>query len=499
MNKKQEDIIPFEETQPMEEIPFEATEPIVEESQYSAPAASARGFVQGATLGYGDEAEAIARTIANYLRNKNKEKTIPETYRKERDIIRKENELARAQHPIATTAGELAGGASTMLIPGLGEANLAKMAGIGAIAGIGAGQADLTKGEIGKAGFEAGTGAALGTALGAASPYIEKGVTKLAGKAADILGDTAIAAARRALGYRSSDLNKKGLARANEVAKEILDQEKIKLSPEKTLEGIKELNEQTGEKIGSFRNILGEKGEKAYNAEDVAKQIKDTLGTTRSGGVYDKQKKDLQEVLDTILAHKEENGISYPSAVELKKTLASNANFDLTGDVQKQRMYSKAYGIAEEALDKATELSNKRLSGDQKAYIDYLKNKDIYGKTKEAISVATRGLNKEAVAPNIGLKEIAVSAAFPTDIATKKLGAIGAYKIANKFGAAATAKTAKRLSEIARDTPQDFGAYASIVKNAVSRSPQTFAVTHFLLSHNDPKYQETIENIEEKQ
>jgi len=166
------------------------------------------GALQGATFGFADELAASgAKDNAEY--------------RKTRDETRRAFAEAEQGDPSAFATGELAGGAATMAIPGLGElgqlskvnyaAEVARLmragktareagemarvsllsprgvavgTGYGALQAAGSSNADLTEGEYGKFGIDVAKGGAAGaattTVLGAAGKGISKAKTWLA-------------------------------------------------------------------------------------------------------------------------------------------------------------------------------------------------------------------------------------------------------------------------------------------------------------------------------
>ena len=195
----------------------------VEEEAYSEAEAAALGAVQGATFGFGDELEGAVRTVPRGLEmaqealgfggdEPQSKEGLLETYRSLRDAARARNISAQEQNPLSYLGGEFAGG---MAIPGLGMAKAGKtalqagkaalqagkgaktartLAGLkkaqelskvgaktGAALGLGAGQADITKGEIPEALEEMASSAVMG---GIAAPVLSAapGAIKGAGK-----------------------------------------------------------------------------------------------------------------------------------------------------------------------------------------------------------------------------------------------------------------------------------------------------------------------------
>jgi len=173
-----------------------------------------RGGAQGLTLGYADEGEAMAKAVADYVRGKKSvfDKGVMDVYRRKREPIREKYAAAREAHPwtygttqfagaVAPAAAALAGsgGMATPAVAG----RLALLAGTEA---LGHTEADLTKGEFGRAAADTALSAAIGGAFPYAAKYARQGVTaggrkiadlarqgmeKVAPKARDVAGTTA--------------------------------------------------------------------------------------------------------------------------------------------------------------------------------------------------------------------------------------------------------------------------------------------------------------------
>lgn len=177
----------------------------------SAGHAFARGALQGASLGFGDEAAALIdtgvskvpglRTFAQMFHDA----SLPAldkgdvSYQERRNAYREKNKAAQEAHGTAYGAGEIAGGlATTPVLPGGGAVagtagraalhGLAQGALMGAATGIGTSEADLTKGDVGGVAKDALSSAAVGGALGGGLGYLgRKIVSGAQGKEAEDL------------------------------------------------------------------------------------------------------------------------------------------------------------------------------------------------------------------------------------------------------------------------------------------------------------------------
>jgi len=178
-----------------------------------------RGALQGASLGFGDEAAAAIdtgiskipglRNIAQALHSSDLPPlTGDATYQQRREAYRAKNAAAQQSSPYAYAGGELTGGlALTPLVPGGGAKTLVGAIGkgikvgsaLGAVNALGSSQADLTKGDVGGAATDVLSGGMLGGltggALGAAGHVAGKALTGNVDKlkkwiGADLVGET---------------------------------------------------------------------------------------------------------------------------------------------------------------------------------------------------------------------------------------------------------------------------------------------------------------------
>ncbi len=101
-----------------------------------------RGALQGATLGFSDEAIGGLEALWDKMSSDEKSKTFSDLYKQHRDESRAANKRAEEANPKSYMGGQLGGGLATALVPGLGEMNIAKMGALGATQAIGDSNAD---------------------------------------------------------------------------------------------------------------------------------------------------------------------------------------------------------------------------------------------------------------------------------------------------------------------------------------------------------------------
>lgn len=136
-----------------------------------------RGALQGASLGYADEAAGGLGALVDKM--KGSTGTLGDLYRKNRDESRAAYGAAKDANPGLYGFGDAAGNLATLAVPGLGAGKGilgAVKAGtaLGAATGLGNSTADLTRGEFGRAAFDTGVGGGVGGVLGLAGGGVEK-------------------------------------------------------------------------------------------------------------------------------------------------------------------------------------------------------------------------------------------------------------------------------------------------------------------------------------
>lgn len=166
-----------------------SADPEKEEAQQSAPKgedwsklqSAGQGALQGATAGFSDELGGAEGAIQDKLLGNPDKKSLKDLYKEYRDLQRNRNKKAEDANPGSYLAGNVAGAVGAgALAPGLlAPKSVAGAAGLGAAAGLGTSNADLTDPSLQSVG-QAAKDTALGAGLGAAGGKIGQ---KLAGAA----------------------------------------------------------------------------------------------------------------------------------------------------------------------------------------------------------------------------------------------------------------------------------------------------------------------------
>jgi hypothetical protein len=163
-----------------------------------------RGGLQGITANFGDEIQGLIGQAAQRGVNLTPDAVLDalrrhgvdlnkaseqDAYQYVRDADRQANAKAEADHGALYDAGQAGGGIASSFIPGLGVApgagllgTTAKMAALGGLSGLGGSNADLTRGEYGRAALDTAVGAGVGGGAGALGYGIGQGFKWAGGK-----------------------------------------------------------------------------------------------------------------------------------------------------------------------------------------------------------------------------------------------------------------------------------------------------------------------------
>lgn len=511
---------------------FDPSQPIetVDIPTVSPTESALRGAGQGASFGFGDELVGGIRGAEQKLLDAaegNKQgKSLVETYREYRDEDRAKNKAAATENPKAFTSGELGGGLTSMLVPGLGEANVAKMAALGGLQGLGNSQADVTQGDIGGAARDTAIGSGIGGAAGAIIPPVVGGATKALGGMTDpeMWQNLAQKYGAKALGFTKRLINTpQKMNAAKDVAQTMLDNGVITplSSAQDMSDSVQGLISKSGKAIGDFLKARGN-GFDTQSAVDALNALKprDSSGNRLMGGAYDKVSGLIDNAIDTVRAHGDV--IPFEEANKLKGFLQSLTNWNSSqAEAEVGRGIAGAMrGAVDTSLENQASsniLGNSYPAGNSPTQSmseveNFMNNKKIYGASQTAQDALANRLSSEAGNKNFGLTDTILGAAGGAaemvsghlPIATS--AAMGIKKTAERYGnqtlavgANKMASISEKLPKILQTAPQMLGKYAPILQSAAAQGTRALAVRHFLMMQNDPNYQITIHNISEGQ
>lgn len=300
-----------------------------------------RGLAQGGSLGFADELTGALGAVSDVAGDKYQLADLLERYKAQRDESREAYKKAEEANPLTSIAGNIAGGAATALIPGLGQANLANAIKIGAATGLGASEGD-TLGEQVKS---AGLGAGLGTAA--------YGAGKTLGALSDLFKTSEIGRSfRSSLGvgekYGVNAATTEGLEKAQQILKN------------KTTEIFNPIDKITATNAAAKRKIVDEASANiARSKDDFIKEAQEAIASiyqpasVKSGDV---EYKELADLVNSI------GSPEVPAIIGGKLTTVA-------GDIKANaRMYDDIRKIAGDIMERKDVLDSRSTKAASKIY-----------------------------------------------------------------------------------------------------------------------------------
>lgn len=417
---------------------------VYEEPKISEVESFGRGVAQGSSLGFADEISGGVEAL--WAKAKGNPEEFGKLYKKYRDESRENFKTASKVNPGSFTSGEFAGGVGTAFVPGLGIAKGAKIADvaiksgqIGAAMGIGYSEGETVDDVLRDGGESAVLGMATGAALNKAAPFVAKG----AKRAGEKLSELAERFAARAMGAERGTIKKLGDKKVQEVGRYALDN-KI-LSPLANTDDKIERNLaekiKAGNKMDQVYSAIDDAGVSEFNPLDVASKVDDELGGFYRSPINKGEARQLENTLESILIRGEGN-IPLKEAQALKQEIGRVANWKNNINItEKEKMAREAYKIVSQAIDDAAESGAKKIGkeGLQMTLKEGLKD---YSNSKAAGELLTNKQAREQGNKLIGLTDWqllggagAGSMAAGLPVASTSIAALGAKKLAEKYGA----------------------------------------------------------------
>jgi hypothetical protein len=378
---------------------------------------------------------------------------------------------------------------------------------------------DTAKGDL-----EAGKDAAEAEMTGQIGGKVLDVVPGAAGKAADWANQKRNVWTRRALGYRKGALNKYpgAIEEANDISGKMYDAGAIQsplLHPVTSgIEGIQkrvaDIKGKAGEAIARIRAMAQESGQSSFNPLEMRDAVKAQLDPL----LLDSDKPILDKVLNDMLTNAKtttpELSANSPFIPEQNvKDFDVNEGVKLVGQLQdkgaypkgsvtldtaakEKELYRRAGGMTRDALDSSVENA---LGSD--ASKEYQAAKDMYGTASKAETAVTDKASSEAGNNVIGLRQSmgmagAIAHGDPTLAVALAGGTAPVLARGQSMMAVGMNATSKVMGALNK-TPQVFGKFAPILQKALQKSPQAFAVQHYILSQQDPEYQKVTQDIQD--
>lgn len=477
-----------------------------------------RGGGQGLSFGFGDELTGAVESLFT-----------DKTYEQSRDESRAANDAAREANPWTYGGSEVGGALIPSIIALLGSGGTAApavgggllkaaapmatrlapttikgMAAMGALDAAGRSEADLPEGEIGDFLTDVGMGAGLGATLGAGGKLVTKGAGLFR---ADELADIAQTRGAKALGTPKRMLADPMLNKqAKADAQLMLDNDIIKWNSSfgDMAEDVTKLKGETGKAIGKYLESVDMRG-KFF---DVNKAVADlnsmrpraTNGKLLTRGAYADINRTIDNAVETVKAHGSKS-LDFSTANEVKGVLQDLANWNSNKNAT--MLDKKVAGTFRQSVDDALE-SVSNTDANVAKFEGFLGDKKVYGAANRAEDSLWGRVGADNANKTASLTDVVVAGPM---LAEQGIGpttmAVGAKKVAERYGNQAIAQGANKLSKVSANTlepliksnPELFGKFLPALRDAATRGSEELAITHYLLSQSDPEYQALVDQV----
>ena len=450
-----------------------------EESSISELESAARGAAQGLSFGFADEGAGALGALSDKLSGK--EGDLSELYKKHRDESRALYDEAHKANPKSYTAGEITGGVLPAFLPGVGAASgastlarLGRTALAGGAFGLGNSNADLTKGEVGKAALDTAIGAGTGALL-------QHGAEKLAPKLSDVgqyLRNKAENLAVTATGATGNQASKF----APNAGRELLDSGIVGFgnTPRNIADKASQRLTTSRNEIDSVLKALDEQGIKVSPEEVQNALSKHSAELSEKAGTLPAFRK-AQGLAEDVAQVQGKNSLPL-SELESQKRSFGKTNWADPDIAQAQKSTYRGLRdlVEEKAAHHNPQLANK-FQTEKKAY-------ETFSPIQEA---AERRANQLQQSPVGGILDVASAggALMHGNIPLAIAAPIARRAVAPRL-ASSGAVTLDTLGKALQTSPQEFGKFKNVLLNAASKGPSSLAATHYILAQTYPEYRE---------
>ena len=272
---------------------FDPSKPfkVLKQSGPSQLESGLRGAAQGASLGFADEVTGGLEAAKDLILDPSTGiSDLPARYSQHRNESRANYLSSEKANPGTYLTGNVVGGAATMLVPGLNAAKAATMAGrvgagalaggrVGAIGGFGASEGS----DVSEIIRDTGKGAAVGAAMGGATPVVMDKVIAPAIKSSMQKGSQLLQKAVRGVTDTSEEMVNRAQAAGGSAA--IKNAPTASENTQNLLEKIKNLKNRVSEGSGASREIL--EAENVIIPKDkIHGAIDSEIASIKSSGVF---------------------------------------------------------------------------------------------------------------------------------------------------------------------------------------------------------------------
>jgi hypothetical protein len=447
----------------------------------SSVEALGRGALQGATLGYADEATGAGEAMLNKLMGSHKK--LMELYEQHRDEARANNEAARAAHPAMYLGGQIGGGAATALAgpAALAGKGLAGGAAVGALAGYGNSDAN----NIGGAVADTATGAAFGGLVGGALKAIPSIKS----------GDTAERMAINSLNASPEEsgamLKAVGQPNRESVGRTLLKNKILGRLGLNSDNSVAEALQKTSDRLGIEQSALvNDLGDAKVHMSDIRKNVSGKLDVPASIEGNTANNRVEQQI----------GVISPKKTIQVPQSNQSSI-LDASGNpVIKTSMVDQTVSDpnATVSLPRLMEIKKQWQGLSDYPSAGAVTPQDISnsGAMKNATSGLRQTIGQAAPELNPILRE--ESNVFQARDAMGQKSSLGhatgilpmAYNMGKSFGNQVGAVTADSISKVLQSSPQSLGKFAGPLAQAYQRSPESLKATLHVLQLTNPEFRQ---------
>jgi hypothetical protein len=471
------DFIPDEE---MDKIAVPVNVPEVSKTE-----SAIRGYAQGLTGNTSDEIEA---KIVSKMTNS--------PYEEVRKYIRDKYDSARKSNPKTYMAGEFGGGATqglaTAAIPGGIPARIAIAAASGALGGYGASESDDPEQQL----SDTGKGAALGGVFGLGGELLPKGIQGVRNMSSRL--------SSRALGAERGTINRLGadkvmsagaMARKEGIVTPLANADIMSTRNQA-------VQDAAGEAMSNVYEQIDRTGRRLFNPLRVAARVEDEIGGFWRSPINAGETRQLENTLESILMRSNngaDQNISLHEAQILKEELGKVANWKAAiNPTDKELMARQAYGIVKDEIDNVVDRAAAEM-GDPNLLSQLQQAKKTYGDTKVAQELLkNRTAREQGNKMGFGLTDtIASGYGYAAHGPFGAAATFAGKRFAERYGSQTAATGADWLAKTLEVAPETLGKWGPYLKNAALRGGQQLGVAHYMLSSNDPEYQQHIKQLTE--
>lgn len=516
-----------------------ALRPETAPKEIGALEAAGRGALQGVTLGFSDEIYGGGKALLDSLIEGDFE-GFGDRYRTERDAVRRANEEAERQNPNAYLGGNIAGSLATSVVPGLNIAKAGTLAGraamagaLGAGAGLGVSEADLTKGEFGRAALDTVAGGVLGAGFQAGGEKVLAPVAKAAGeklgellpsqekirklvprqkKIEEFLSSKAARLAENATGATAKQAEK-FVGKPGETGRELLERGIVRFgdSAKDIAERAEKLMAQDAERIGEVLAKLDEKGVKIPKLQ-LINSLRRSIGQLKKDPSQIAVVRQLENIVDSIKAMPARRNPSISEAEATKRGFQALVKGGWT-DPNAQIANKTAARVYREAVERAAKKANPKLA---KVFSESKKQYQLLAPVEEAAARRAGQLNQMPIGGLLDIATVGAGTLLGPDSSQGAAGGLLAAGMRRALApriAASSAVTLDRISKALRknpgvvdrisnaliNNPASLGKYAKPLSEAAMRGNKALAATQYILQQRDPEFQEMKRRLEEEE